>query len=216
MIKFVLKKNKTIEKDEYKTNKIDSDNKPILDKNGNVKTELTENKKLELKFDAKTDVVPKKTNRLLCCIFTSDKKCSMVWRKFRINPKSDEIDFFRFKKGMYIIDAGGIHITSNGVRIALYFEGISTPLKITDIETEVKTVKYTDLQGNIQKSIIHKIKHLKVDAKILEVFFSRRFSEIFTRDRGQFQLGKQLKLLCWIIIIIGIINVGGVILAKIL
>ena len=141
--------------------------------------------KNQYKFDKKTDVVPKKKNRLLCIIFAEDRGCYFLWR--RISNK--EYDFFRFKKGQYIIDNEGIHITANGCRVAFYLEGVSTPIKQSNIEKETKTIEYTDLYGEKRKSVIQKIKGLKFDAKILDTFANRRFADLFTRQTiNNFQL----------------------------
>lgn len=153
-----------------------------------MKLKLRKNKKInqndyndinEYHFDKKTDVIPKKTNRLICIIFTEDKQAYILFRK--TNFKS-EIDYFRFKNGKYIIDNESIHITANNNRMAFYLEGISTPIKMSNIEKEQQTVEYTDLQGHKQKSIIQKIKGLKFDSKILDIFTNRQFAELFTKD----------------------------------
>jgi hypothetical protein len=133
----------------------------------------------EYRFNKKTDIVPKKTNKLLCIVFSDDKGCYFITRK--MNFKKD-MDYFRFKKGMYIIDNESIHITSNNVRVAFYLEGISTPIKMSNVEKEILEVKYIDLYGKEQKSTIQKIKGLKFDAKILDIFANRRFAEIFTKQ----------------------------------
>ena len=147
-------------------------------KNPNIKKKDYKDKD-EYKFDKATNIVPNKTNKLICIIFSEDKGCYFLRRK--MNFKKD-LDFFRFKKGMYMIDNEAIHITSNNVRVAFYLEGISTPIKMSNVEKETKEIKYTDLQGNEQKSIIQKIKGLKFDAKILDIFANRRFAEIFTKQ----------------------------------
>lgn len=141
--------------------------------------------KQEYKFDKKTNVVPKKKNRLLCIIFAEDRGCYFIWR--RVTNK--EFDFFHFKKGQYIIDNESIHITANGGRVAFYLEGVSTPIKMSNIEKETKTVEYIDLYGEKRTSIITKIKGLKFDAKILDTFANRRFADLFTRQTiNNFQL----------------------------
>lgn len=141
--------------------------------------------KAEYKFDKKTNVVPKKKNRLLCIIFAEDRGCYFLYR--RITNK--EFDFFHFKKGQYIIDNESIHITANGGRVAFYLEGVSTPIKMSNIEKETKTVSYIDLFGEKRTSLVTKIKGLKFDAKILDTFANRRFADLFTRQTiNNFQL----------------------------
>jgi len=141
--------------------------------------------KKEYRFDKKTNVVPKKKNRLLCIIFAEDRGCYFLYRKIT----NKEFDFFHFKKGQYIIDNESIHITKNGCRVAFYLEGVSTPIKMSNIERETKTVEYIDLYGKKRTSIITKIKGLKFDAKILDTFANRRFADLFTRQTiNNFQL----------------------------
>jgi hypothetical protein len=158
------------------------------------------NTREEFIFDKKTNVVPKKTNRLLCIIFSEDKGAYFLYRKMNLKQ---EIDYFHFKKGMYIIDNESIHITSNNNRVAFYLEGISTPIKMSNVEKETKEIEYIDLQGNKQKSIIEKIKGLKFDAKILDIFANRRFAELFTR-----QPTKALEPFILIVGIISLVMIG--------
>lgn len=139
------------------------------------------NTRQEFIFDKKTNLVPKKTNRLICIIFSEDKGAYFLYRKMNLTQKS-EYDSFRFKKGMYIIDNESIHITRNGVRVAFYLEGVSTPIKMANVEKESIEVKYTDLQGIEQKTFIQKIKGLKFDSKILDTFANRKFAELFTKQ----------------------------------
>jgi len=193
MTKIILKRNKAIKKQDY----IEPGNKKLTEKN-----------KLILNFDKKTDVVPKKTNRLLCIIFTEDKKAIWLWRQYNALKHDDKTDFFRFKKGMYIIDNEGVHITDNNIRVAFYLEGISTPIKMSNIEKEQKEVEYIDLQGNVQKSFIEKIKGLKFDAKIMDIFLQRRFAEIFTKVKIK-SSEVYLMIFSIILIAIGCINIGA-------
>jgi hypothetical protein len=131
----------------------------------------------EFKYDSKTNLVPKKRNRLICIIFSEDKGCYIILRKFNIKT-----DNFIFKNGMYIIDNEAIHITGNGSRVAFYMEGISTPLKMSNIEKTIEEVDYIDLYGVKRKTIIQKIKGLKFDSNILNTFANRKFAELFTKQ----------------------------------
>lgn len=166
----------------------------ILGKNSEIKRDEYVDRK-EYYYDKNTDVVPKRKKALICIMFSESKDCHIILRK--LHPKF-EIDYFRYNNGMYIIDSESIHITSNGCRVAFYLEGISTPIKMSNIEHEIKEVEYTDLYGKKQKSLINKIKGLKFDAKILDTFTNRRFAELFTKqDINNFQM---------FILIIGIIT----------
>lgn len=191
MVKYKIKfrKNKLIKKEDY------------AEPNGT----MTENNKLEFKFDKKTNVVPKKKgNKLLCIFFSEDKKTFFIWRKYNPFKTDDKTDFFIFKKGMYIIDSSGIHITNNNIRVAFYMEGISTPIKMSNIKKVSKKVQYTDLTGKIKNGIIQVIKGLEFDAKIMYIFLNRRFAEIFTK--------KKIKVMDYYILLIGI---GTMIVASI-
>jgi hypothetical protein len=138
----------------------------------------------EYKYDKKTDLVPKKKNRLLCVFFSENKGCYFIFRKF-----SDRTNCFRFRKGMYIIDNESIHITKNGTRVAFYLEGISTPIRMSNIERFTDMVTYTDLYGNKQSSYVQKIKGLKFDSKILDTFCDEKFAQNFTKTSiDHFQL----------------------------
>lgn len=148
-----------------------------------TKTEI-ENKKCEYKFDKNTSIIPKRKDRLICIIFSEDKGASFIIRK--INNKTN---YFRFKQGMYIIDNEGIHITKNGTRLCFYLEGVSTPIKTSNIEKYTTTIEYVDLYGNLGKSTIQKIKGLKFDSKILDTFCDERFAQNFTKTSiDHFQL----------------------------
>jgi hypothetical protein len=152
--------------------------KLILGKNPEIKREdYTE--RTEYYFDKNTDIVPKKKNRLIVIMFNESKGCSILLRKFH---NKLELDFFKYRNGLYVIDNESIHITSNGGRIAFYLEGISTPIKMSNIERIIEEMTYIDLYGVKQKTMISRIKGLKFDAKILDTFANRRFAELFTKQ----------------------------------
>jgi len=150
-------------------------------KNPNIHRENYENK-TEYNFVKETDVVPSKKNRLLCVFFSEDRGCYFLYRKMTFRSNEKEVDYFRFRKGQYMIDNESIHIANNGCRVAFYLEGISTPIKMSNIDKETVIITYLDLYGNKQKSTVQKIKGLKFDAKILDVFANRRFADLFTRQ----------------------------------
>jgi hypothetical protein len=157
--------------------------KQQLKKNPKIKPKDYSDKQ-EYFFDKKTDLVPDKRNRLLCVMFSEEKGCH-----FLIRHLNNKLSSFRFRDGLYMIDNEAIHITSNGARVAFYMEGISTPIKMSNIEKQVITKEYTDLYGKIQKTKIQIIKGLKFDAKILDTFANREFARIFTKKQlDNFQL----------------------------
>lgn len=152
----------------------------------------------EYKFEKKTNLIPKKRNRLICIMFSEDRGCYFLFRKFGKRNES-----FRFKKGLYLIDNESIHITKNGNRICFYLEGISTPIKMANIEKEIAEIPYTDLQGNPKKSKIMRIKGLKFDAKILDIFTDRKLAENFTNIKHN-----NYSVYCFIIGIISLVMIG--------
>jgi hypothetical protein len=157
----------------------------------------------EFKFDKQTDVGPKKNNRLFCIMISEEKGAYFIWRRW-----TDKLDYFRFKKGMYIIDNESIHITKNGARVSFYLEGISTPIKMSNIEKYIAKIEYTDLAGVKHESLVQKIKGLKFDSKVLDIFANRQFAENFTKQSiDHFQL---------FIMIFGIINLIVSIIACVL
>lgn len=152
----------------------------------------------EYHYDAKTERVPNKKDRLICIFFSEEKGCHIIFRK--MNAKSN---CFRFRKGLYIIDNESIHVTKNGSRVAFYLESISTPIKMSNIEKQVETIDYTDLYGNKQKSTVTKIKGLKFDSKIFDTFANERFAEIFTKQKID-----NLQLILLILGIISLVMIG--------
>jgi hypothetical protein len=142
----------------------------------------------EFKFDKNTDLIPDKNNFLLCIMLGESKGCYFITRNYSIKQKND---FFRFNNGKYIFDNEAIHITKNGLRISVYMEGISTPLKISNIEKQNITREYIDLFGEKRTCVIQKIKGLKFDAKILDTFTNQELARLFTKkdmDMGFFWL----------------------------
>ena len=168
-----LKKDKTIKKEDYKNT-------------------------FEYKFNKLTSLVPKKVNKLICIIFSEDKGCYFILRKFDKKNES-----FRFNNGLYIVDNESIHITKNGNRIAFYLEGISTPIKMSNIEKEIIEKEYVDLDGNIKTAKILKIKGLKFDSKILDIFTDRKLAENFTKIKHE-----MYGIYCLIIGIISLVMIG--------
>lgn len=146
-----------------------------LVKNKALKEELDLNPDdIQRRFFQKTDKVPKKVNRLIAVIFREDKIAKILM------IKSTEKDFVH-KSHLYFIDPECIYLTDNGNRIALYLEGVSTPISHNNIEKYIDTVKYTDIDGSEKVAKVVKIKGLKWDSRIIELFTNRKFAEVFTR-----------------------------------
>jgi hypothetical protein len=168
-----------------------------LIKDKSIKKKNYQNK-YEYIFDKKTDLVPKKINKLICIVFSEDKGCYFILRKF-----DNKNDSFRFNKGLYIIDNEAIHITKNGNRCCFYLEGVSVPIKMSNIEKIKEDVDYIDLDGKKQTSTVMKIKGLKFDSKILDTFTDRKLAENFTKTDN-----KNFGLFCLIIGIISLVMIG--------
>ena len=155
--------------------------------------------KYEYKFDKRTNLVPKKNNKLTVVIFSENKSAVFLLRKF-----DNRTDTFRYNKGLYIIDNESIHLTNNGNRICFYLEGISTPLKMSNIERYTDTVEYIDLDGSVKTANVEKIKGLKYDSKIMDIICDRKLSENFTKIDEKFKYA----LLTFLFVIINLAMSG--------
>jgi hypothetical protein len=133
--------------------------------------------KNEYRFNKAVDLIPTPTNKLICIMLTEDKGFYITKRAI-----IERLDHFRFRNGKYIIENEGIHISENGVRYSIYFEGVSTPLKMSNIEKKVVEKTFIDLHGKKQKSKIEIIKGLKFDSKVLDIFTNRVLAENFTKN----------------------------------
>lgn len=153
----------------------------------------------EYRFDKKTNLIPKKNNKLTCIMMTEDRGIIFLQRKY-----TNKLDTFRFNKGLYIIDNEAIHLSKNGNRISVYLEGISTPMKMSNIEKERIEKEYIELDGSKRKTIIQKIKGLKYDSKILDIICDRKLSENFTKIDEKFKYA----LITFILVIINLILIG--------
>jgi len=155
--------------------------------------------KFEYIFDKKTQLVPKKNNMLTAVIFSENKSAVFLLRKF-----DNKNETFRYNKGLYIIDNEAIHLTRNGNRICFYLEGISTPLKMSNIERETKLITYIELDGTERETKIEKIKGLKYDAKIMDIVCDRKLSENFTKIDEKFKYA----LFTFIFVILTLVMTG--------
>lgn len=154
--------------------------------------------KWEYKFEKNTNLIPKKKNRLICIILSEDKGMYFLVRK------KEKQDSFRFNKGLYIIHNGAVHTSRNGNRYAIYLEGISTPLSMANIEKYTEEVEFTDLDGTKRKTLVQKIKGLKYDAKILDIFTDRKLSENFTKIDDKIKYA----LITLLLVIVGLVMTG--------
>ena len=173
-----------------------------LEKNKRIKRKNYENK-FEYKFEKSTNLIPKKENRLLCIVFSEDKGAYFLYRKFDKNN-----DSFRFNRGIYLIENESIHNATNGMRVAFYLEGISTPLSMKNIEKYTEDVEYIDLDGSKQNTTIQKIKGLKYDSKILDIFTDRKLSENFTKIDEKFKYGLVTLIICIVTLVLVICGIA--------
>ena len=154
--------------------------------------------KWEYKFEKHTNLIPKKKNRLICIILTEDKGMYFLIRK------KEKTDSFRFNKGLYLIHNGAVHTSRNGNRYAIYLEGISTPLSMANIEKYTEEVEFIDLDGSKRKTLVQKIKGLKYNAKILDIFTDRKLSENFTKIEEKIKYA----LITLILVSVSLIMIG--------
>jgi hypothetical protein len=171
--------------------------KLILKDNKSLDKELIPDK-FERKFNIDTDKVPKKLNNLIAVINREDKSS-----KFIIVDRNQK-DFVH-SGHLYFINPEATYITDNGNRIATYFEGVSTPMSHSNIEKKLVKVKFKELDGTISEKVITKIKGLKYDSRIIQIFTDRKFAEVFTRieiDKWAFYTFITLI----VVIIIGVVN----------
>lgn len=146
----------------------------MLGKNPDIKRSEYESRD-DYIFEKHTNIIPKRRNRIICVMLSETKGCKILLRHKKHSS-------FRYNNGLYITDNDAVHITDNGARVLVYMEGISTPLKMSNIERTKKTVEYYDLYGNKKKSVIEKIKGLKFDARILDTFTDEKLAKLFTKQ----------------------------------
>jgi hypothetical protein len=144
-----------------------------LVKNKTITKELIPDK-LERKFNSKTDVVPKKINNLIAMVFREDKGAKLLV----VNRQAND---FVHNGHLYFLNPEATYITDNGNRMAFYLEGVSTPMSHSNIEKQLVKVKYKDLDGTLKEKVVMKIKGLKYDSRILQLFTDRKFAEVFTK-----------------------------------
>jgi hypothetical protein len=173
-----------------------------LEQDSDIRRKDYENK-YEYKFDKQTNLIPKKNNKLLCVIFSEDRGAYFLYRKF-----DDKTDTFRFRKGLYIIDNESIHLTKNRTRICFYLEGISTPIKMSNIEKEIVEVQYMDLDGTMKITKINKIKGLKFDSKILDIATDRKLAENFTNIEEKLKFALITLIIVSVTMILTIVCIG--------
>lgn len=154
--------------------------------------------KTERKFQRRTDVIPKKINKLIAIIFREDKGAKLLLVNSRVND-------FVHNGHLYFLNPEATYITDNQDRIAFYLEGISTPMSHSNIEKMLVKVQYKELDGSISEKEVMKIKGLKYDSRILQIFTDRKFAEVFTRigiDKWAFYT-----FICLIaVIVLGVVN----------
>jgi hypothetical protein len=176
-------------------------NKFKLVKNPEIK-KINYDNRYEYIFEKKTNLIPTKNNKLLCVIFSEDRGAYFIFRKYK-----DKSDTFRFRKGLYIIDNEAIHLTQNRTRMCFYLEGVSTPIKMTNIEKEKVNVEYLDLDGSLKTTTIMKIKGLKFDSKILDIATDRKLAENFTKIEDKIKWALITVIIVLITLIVSIVGI---------
>jgi len=136
--------------------------------------------RIERNFNKRIDKVPKRKSRLLAIIFKEDKGAKFIWVSDKQSINKEDIEFHH-KGHLYFFNPNNIYISDNNNRCVFFLEGISTPLGHNNIEKEIVTKTYTDIDGTKKDVKLIKIKGLKYDSRILDIFTDRKLAEIFTR-----------------------------------
>lgn len=141
--------------------------------NKNITKELYPDK-FERKFNKDIDKVPKKVNKLIALVFREDKGAKILY----INGKWND---FTHNGHLYFLNPEATYITDNGNRIVFYLEGVSTPMSHSNIEKKLVKIAFKELDGSVSEKLVMKIKGLKYDSRILQIFTDRKFAEVFTK-----------------------------------
>lgn len=124
----------------------------------------------------KTDTVKVTTikNCFLAIILRENKGARLRWISYATNQET-----FRSNNHTYFSIADGLYLAPNRLMIAIYLEGISTPLSHRNVERETVT-RQIEKEGELTDVELDVIKGLKFDSKILDVLLNRGLAEEFT------------------------------------
>ena len=144
---------------------------------------------------------PSQTSRILCVLLNENKTSDWVYKR-RVEQR------FSYRGSTYYLQPDGMYITPNNVIMAVFMEGVSTPIGHKNIEKEKKIVTIENPETGIsEKRTIFQIKGLKYDSKLIDMLLNRDLFAEFTKQY------LDLPSLLLIILLIGnlILNIGGLI-----
>jgi hypothetical protein len=144
---------------------------------------------------------PLQTSRILCLLLNENKTSEWVFKK-RI------VQRFSHRGNTYYLQPEGMYITPNNVIVAVFMEGVSTPLGHRNIEKITKKVMIENPEtGKPEERSIIQIKGLKYDSKLIDMLLNRDLFAEFTKS----YLDIPQLLLIVLLAINVILNIGGII-----
>lgn len=129
------------------------------------------------KHETETQPFKKKAHRLLAIILKKNSGTKFLW----IKP---DLKGFTKDKNYYYINKDGVYITDNNTSVSVYIEGVSLPIGHCNLETETKTVEYTEtLTGKKKTRKITVIKTLKFDSELLDMLLNEDLASDFIKNK---------------------------------
>jgi len=114
-------------------------------------------------------------DKILCIILKEGKGSKWKWI-------SDNVESFSLDENTYILTDDGTHIEKL-FRFMVFLEGVSLPLHHGYIEKEEVEREIVDADtGKKTKITISKIKGLKFDSKVIDMFLNRHLADEFTKE----------------------------------
>lgn len=115
---------------------------------------------------------------------------------------------FSHAKNYYFLVKKGIYLDEDNKLYSTYFEGVSTPLMLENLETTYEDREFIDPVLN--KPMTQKVKvinGLKFDSEIIDVLVGRKLADVFTKIRID-KTGFIVIMLLMISLILNIIGLG--------
>jgi hypothetical protein len=141
-----------------------------------------------------------KKNSFLAVILKSNKSMSILSIPFSDNEFShDGNTYFSIPEGMYL--------NKKKYLLAVYLEGISTPLSHKNIKKKKELRKIINADNKKEIIEVDIIEGLKYDSEIIDILLNRGLAEKFTEIRPDKTLFIIIVMLIFSIII-GIVSVG--------
>lgn len=159
------------------------------------------NEEIEIKESDKNQLTKKiSKNRFIAVILKSNKSLSII-----SIPYSEKE--FRVDRNTYFSVPEGMYLGKKRFILAVYLEGISTPLSHKNIKKQT-VERIIEMEGGIQEKVkVDIIEGLKYDSEIIDILLNRGLAEKFTEIRPEKTIFVMIILLI-INIIVGIVSVG--------